>query len=73
MRRIILLGASGSIGSQTIDIIKKHRKTFDLVGFTVGSRIEVVDDILNEFPNVQYIVIKEKSNIYQFTHKQLFS
>ena len=66
MRRIILLGASGSIGSQTIDIIKKHRKTFDLVGFTVGSRIEVVDDILNEFPNVQYIVIKEKSNIYQF-------
>ena len=63
MRKIILLGASGSIGRQTIDIIKKHRKTFDLVGFSVGNRVEAIDDILHEFKNVKYVVIKEKANM----------
>ena len=69
MRKIILLGASGSIGSQTIDIIKKHRKTFDLVGFSVGNRVEVIDDILCEFKNVKYVVIKEKTNMERFKNR----
>lgn len=69
MRKIILLGASGSIGRQTIDIIKKHRKTFDLVGFSVGNRVEVIDDILCEFKNVKYVVIKEKTNMERFKNR----
>ena len=69
MRKIILLGASGSIGSQTIDIIKKHRKTFDLVGFSVGNRVEAIDDILHEFKNVKYVVIKEKTNMERFQNR----
>lgn len=69
MRKIILLGASGSIGRQTIDIIKKHRKTFDLVGFSVGNRVEAIDDILHEFKNVKYVVIKEKANMERFQNR----
>ena len=35
-KRILLLGASGSIGTQTIDIIEQHPEQYELVSFVVG-------------------------------------
>ena len=61
MKRICLLGASGSIGGQTLDVMKKHPVDFSLVGFSVGKQINKVKDILKEFP-VKYVCTKEKSN-----------
>lgn len=48
-KRIVLLGASGSIGSQTLDVIRKHSDQFELVAFSVGKRVEKVADIIDEF------------------------
>ena len=45
MKRIMLLGASGSIGSQTIDIIKQHSDELQLVGVSVGQNIDFLIDI----------------------------
>lgn len=59
MKKICLLGASGSIGQQTLDVIKKHPESFSLVGFSVGNQREKVYDIINDFP-VRFICIKEK-------------
>ena len=61
MKSICLLGASGSIGEQTLDVIKKHSEDFSLVGFSVGKRIEKIPDILKEY-DVKYICVKEKSS-----------
>lgn len=36
MRRVILLGSTGSIGTQTIDVIRAHPERFTLVGLTAG-------------------------------------
>ncbi|CAG9619679.1 1-deoxy-D-xylulose-5-phosphate reductoisomerase [Sutcliffiella rhizosphaerae] len=49
MRNISLLGASGSIGIQTIDVIRQHPEHFQLVAFSVGKNIEIVHELLNEF------------------------
>lgn len=49
MKRIILLGASGSIGMQTIDVIAHHPDEFKLVAFSVGKRIEKAREILEQF------------------------
>ncbi|MGN1343864.1 MAG: 1-deoxy-D-xylulose-5-phosphate reductoisomerase [Traorella sp.] len=49
MKKIVLLGASGSIGSQTLDVIRHHQDEFELVGFSLGKRVEKVSLILNEF------------------------
>ena len=57
MRKVLLLGASGSIGSQTLDILKKHGKRFELVGFSVGKRVETVPSILAAFPSVKWICV----------------
>lgn len=69
MRKIILLGASGSIGKQTIDIIKKHRRSLDLVGISIGNHVEVVDSILREFHNIQYVTLKNACDVDIFSKK----
>ena len=49
MKRLILMGASGSIGTQTIDVIKEHRDELDLVGVSVGHNIDYLLKLLDEF------------------------
>ena len=40
MRKVILLGSTGSIGTQAIDVISRHRSDFEVVGLGVGSNTE---------------------------------
>ncbi len=49
MKYISLIGASGSIGRQTLDVIKNHPELFTLVGVAVGKNIAVVHEILTIF------------------------
>ena len=58
MIKICLLGASGSIGGQTLDVIRKHPVDFSLVGFSVGKQINKIPEIINEF-NPKFVCIKE--------------
>lgn len=37
MRKIILLGSTGSIGTQTLEVIEAHRDRFEVVGLAAGS------------------------------------
>ncbi len=62
MKRILLLGASGSIGKQTIDIVKKHPEDYEIVALSVGNNINFLMDILKEL-NVNRICIKEDKDI----------
>ncbi|MCH5171241.1 MAG: 1-deoxy-D-xylulose-5-phosphate reductoisomerase [Erysipelotrichales bacterium] len=62
MTRLIVLGISGSIGSQTLDIIRRHKRKFVLCGFSVGERINCVDEILKEFKTISFVVVKNKSD-----------
>ncbi|WP_391121347.1 1-deoxy-D-xylulose-5-phosphate reductoisomerase [Psychrobacillus sp. L3] len=49
-KRISLLGATGSIGIQTLDIIKEHPNKFRLVSFSAGRNIDQTRAILKDFP-----------------------
>ena len=49
MKRIILLGASGSIGTQSIDVIKQHPDKLSLVGAGVGKNVDYLKTLLKEF------------------------
>ena len=67
MMSVCLLGASGSIGQQTIDVMLKNPADFDLVSFSVGQKTRYVRGIVNRFPNVKYICLKDRNkvNYYQ--------
>ncbi|WP_160719977.1 1-deoxy-D-xylulose-5-phosphate reductoisomerase [Bacillus sp. USDA818B3_A] len=49
MKTISLLGATGSIGVQTIDIIREHPEEFKLAAFSVGRNIELARKLIIEF------------------------
>ena len=59
MRTVLLLGASGSIGTQTLDLLKKHRDLFRLNGFCVGFRDFVIPEIIASFPEVKAIYLRD--------------
>ncbi|WP_420842695.1 1-deoxy-D-xylulose-5-phosphate reductoisomerase [Fervidibacillus albus] len=46
---ISILGATGSIGKQTLDVIRNHRDAFRLVAFSVGKNIPLARKIIEEF------------------------
>ncbi len=48
MKRIVLLGATGSIGSQTVEIIAQHPERFQLVGIAYGSQTDVALRLVTE-------------------------
>ena len=67
MKKVLLLGASGSIGKQTIDIINKHNNLFDLVGFSVGYNVDYIDELLTSFTNIKgvYLIDDNQKQLYQ--------
>lgn len=52
-KKLLLLGATGSIGTQTLDIIRQHPDLFELVGVSAGTNAEKLEQIIHEFPSVQ--------------------
>lgn len=48
MKKIVLVGGSGSIGVQTIDVIEQHPDQFQLVGLGVGERVDVLENALKK-------------------------
>ena len=59
MRRVVLLGASGSIGTQTLDIIEKHPDRFVLKAISVGHQVDKVPLILKRFPSIEKVCVIE--------------
>ena len=63
MISVCLLGASGSIGQQTIDVMLKNPQDFDLVSFSIGQRTRYVRGIISRFPNINNICLQSRSKV----------
>lgn len=48
MKNIILIGSTGSIGTQTVDIVKGHSNLFKIIGLSAGKNIEVLKEQIIE-------------------------
>lgn len=53
---LALLGATGSIGRQTLDIIDRFRDRINLIGFSVHKNVQYIEEIVKRF-NASYAVI----------------
>lgn len=49
MKYISLLGATGSIGTQTLDVIREHPEQFQLVAMSVGRNVDLARKQIAEF------------------------
>lgn len=60
MKLISLLGATGSIGLQTLDIVRDHSDKFKIVAFAAGKNIERTKEIIREFkPKLVSVQLEE--------------
>lgn len=48
-RRVILLGSTGSIGTQAIDLVRRNPDRFAIVGLAAGSNVELLAEQAVEF------------------------
>ena len=59
MKKIIILGSTGSIGKQTLEIIKKDKKNFKIVLLSTDKNIELLSKQIKIF-NVKNVVVSNK-------------
>ena len=60
MKKISILGSTGSIGTQTLDVVSKHRDQFQVEGLAAGTNAELLIRQVHEFkPKKVSIATKE--------------
>lgn len=69
-KRIVLLGGSGSVGSQSLDVILQHEDLFELVGLSVGKNIAFLKRYL-ETHTLKYCCVSNEEDY--LTLKERFS
>jgi len=63
MKNISILGSTGSIGTQTLEIVKKNSKEFKIAGLTVNNNIELLKKQILEFkPEAVAVMDEEKAD-----------
>ena len=59
-RKIVILGSTGSIGTQTLDIIENHSDEFEVVGISGNSNYTLLNEQIEKFKPV-YCAIGDES------------
>ncbi len=62
MKAITLLGATGSIGTQTLDIVAEHPDKFRIVGLAAGSNVELFAQQIRQF-QPEIVAIRDASKL----------
>ncbi len=61
MKAITLLGSTGSIGTQTLDIVSQYPDQFRLVGLAAGRNVEMLASQIRQFrPAIAAICVEDK-------------
>lgn len=58
-KRVVLLGATGSIGESTLKVVRDHSDCLELVGIAAGSNYEKLSEIAQEF-KVPHVALQNK-------------
>ena len=61
MKKITILGVTGSIGTQSVDVALAHPELFEVVAVSAGHQINRLKEILEKLP-VQHVCVVEKSD-----------
>lgn len=61
MKKISLLGSTGSIGTQCLDIIRENRDKYQVVALACGSNVDLLSEQIEEFSPVLAAAADEKA------------
>ncbi len=60
-RQITVLGSTGSIGTQGLEVIAQHGDKFEIVGLSAGKNVELLAEQIRRFNPQKVSVVDEKS------------
>ena len=74
MKKLIILGSTGSIGTQTLDVVRHYKDKFEVVGLACNSNIELLKKQIDEF-KPKYVAVSDEKAAEKLsaTSFQLFS
>ena len=62
MKRVTILGATGSIGTQTLDVISQNSDDFEVVALTASESVEKMAELIQRFcPSYAVMKNEEKA------------
>lgn len=67
IEKILLLGATGSIGTQCIELCETEKDRFHIVGVSFSKRVEVLENYIKYLPYLKYVGIEDKGIADQFS------
>lgn len=62
VKNIVVLGASGSIGQQTLDVVRKHSDKLNIVGLATFSNRNRLEEAAKEFSVDKIVLINEEKD-----------
>lgn len=70
MKTITILGSTGSVGTQVLDVVRKHRDKFKVVGLSAYSNENLLREQLSEFNPTHYYfpggAVEVQSSLFDF-------
>ncbi len=72
MKTISILGSTGSIGSQTLDVISRNRHDFTIKYLTTNTRIDILEQQIRQFSPENVVIANEKS-YHEFCKSTIFN
>ncbi len=70
MKNIAILGATGSIGLNTLEVIKQYKNKFHITAITCNKNTAILNQIIEEFsPDFAVITDKNSCNDYEIKYK----
>ena len=62
MKKIAILRSTGSIGTQTLDVVRQHREDFEVTALSAGGNIDLLERQIREFhPSLISVGSEEKA------------
>lgn len=61
MKKITVLGVTGSIGTQTVDVVINHSDQFEIVAMSAGKNIKLLEEIMAKV-NTKHICVSSKED-----------
>ncbi len=61
MRKIVLLGSTGSIGTQTLDVVRNNRDDLEVVALAANTNVKMVEQQVREFSVKHVCMFDEKA------------
>ena len=61
MKKISILGSTGSIGKQTLDVVREHKDKFEVIAISANSSVDLLLKQIKEFKPKYVAVYNEKA------------